>query len=715
MTVNYTDGSTGGGGTGGEVTPPVDPDPDPTPGEETTAAFYATASYTGTATYSTQIVNNTSGNLVNPVSEFTAGDIQIYLEKKNNSASNVNGNQVRWYQNDVMHITPLNGATITQIVVDEVSSYNKNVDASTGSATVNGTTLTWTGSANTELTLAAQAQIRFTVMTITYTAGSSTAVSAPQISCTNNMVTITCATDGAQVYYTTDGTEPSNTSNAYSTPFAITENTTVKAIAYSGNEKSAVTTFNALYVGTYKGFQELVARGQGAEGTVDGPITTVYQNGQYLYVVDAQNYPMLVFGSTNNPYVNGQTVSYVKGTYSPYNGLPEVTNPTFGETGTGTAVAPKVITMSQISNDLINTYVQFNDVTLSSATAMSDATGEGVLYSRFTGVTIPSDYDAKYTVTGFVSIFNSNLQIYPTEFVAVVDEDQVANPVINPNGGVVAAGTVVTISCATEGATIYYTTNGDEPTTSSTVYAAPGITVNDAMTIKAIAAKDGMTSSSIVSASFTIKQEPTGNEAQFDFSTPEGLDPAQVRPANGAGTDVPNVNFYDNNVHFVVGNTVAGRTAPRLWAATGAQEGQVDLRLYTDEKFTVYVDKDQYHITGIEFTKIGGDFAMTCTGGTLQTSGNTATWTPTATQGKVALAADDAISEVVFNITGTTRISSATVTYAEGSGILTGVATVGVEEGGEAVYYNLQGVRVQNPERGIYIKVQNGKSTKVVM
>lgn len=45
-----------------------------------------------------------------------------------------------------------------------------------------------------------------------------------------------------------------------------------------------------------------------------------------------------------------------------------------------------------------------------------------------------------------------------------------------------------------------------------------------------------------------------------------------------------------------------------------------------------------------------------------------------------------------------------------------GTLAVGAIEAaeGEAVYYNLQGVRVANPERGIFVKVQNGKAVKVV-
>ena len=44
------------------------------------------------------------------------------------------------------------------------------------------------------------------------------------------------------------------------------------------------------------------------------------------------------------------------------------------------------------------------------------------------------------------------------------------------------------------------------------------------------------------------------------------------------------------------------------------------------------------------------------------------------------------------------------------------VDTIGVDEAdGEAIYYNLQGVRVANPEHGIFVKVVNGKASKVVM
>ena len=45
-----------------------------------------------------------------------------------------------------------------------------------------------------------------------------------------------------------------------------------------------------------------------------------------------------------------------------------------------------------------------------------------------------------------------------------------------------------------------------------------------------------------------------------------------------------------------------------------------------------------------------------------------------------------------------------------------GVADIAVDNAdGEAVYYNLQGVRVDNPDRGVYVKVANGKAEKVLV
>jgi len=79
---------------------------------------------------------------------------------------------------------------------------------------------------------------------------------------------------------------------------------------------------------------------------------------------------------------------------------------------------------------------------------------------------------------------------------------QVATPTISGNTSFVNSATV-TITAA-DGTSIYYTTNGVDPTTESTPYTAPfTVDADGTTTVKAIAVKAGWTSSEIASQAFT--------------------------------------------------------------------------------------------------------------------------------------------------------------------------------------------------------------------
>lgn len=81
----------------------------------------------------------------------------------------------------------------------------------------------------------------------------------------------------------------------------------------------------------------------------------------------------------------------------------------------------------------------------------------------------------------------------------------VATPTFMPNGASSFTGTQsVTISCATADATIYYTTDGTDPTASSTKYTT-ALSLTSTTTVKAIAVKAGMNSSATATATFTKK------------------------------------------------------------------------------------------------------------------------------------------------------------------------------------------------------------------
>ena len=77
----------------------------------------------------------------------------------------------------------------------------------------------------------------------------------------------------------------------------------------------------------------------------------------------------------------------------------------------------------------------------------------------------------------------------------------VATPVL-PASGSFTGGKTITIACHTDGATIYYTTDGSVPTTAGTVYTG-AFTVSDTATVRAIAVKSDMTDSGIASETYT--------------------------------------------------------------------------------------------------------------------------------------------------------------------------------------------------------------------
>lgn len=79
----------------------------------------------------------------------------------------------------------------------------------------------------------------------------------------------------------------------------------------------------------------------------------------------------------------------------------------------------------------------------------------------------------------------------------------VALPTITPAGGNFYAPVDVSISTLTEGASLYYTTDGTDPSASSTLYTAP-FTVSTTTTVKAIGIKAGLDNSSIASATLTF-------------------------------------------------------------------------------------------------------------------------------------------------------------------------------------------------------------------
>ena len=124
------------------------------------------------------------------------------------------------------------------------------------------------------------------------------------------------------------------------------------------------------------------------------------------------------------------------------------------------------------------------------------------------------------------------------------DAQTVAAPTFNLPGGTYPESQLVSISSATSGATIRYTTNGNDPTSSSTAYSSP-ITVSSTTTIKAKGFKEGLTPSSISSAIYTIVSPP----AQMVF-VPGGTFTMGRTTGSGDDNELPTHNVTMNSFYM---------------------------------------------------------------------------------------------------------------------------------------------------------------------
>ncbi len=119
-----------------------------------------------------------------------------------------------------------------------------------------------------------------------------------------------------------------------------------------------------------------------------------------------------------------------------------------------------------------------------------------------------------------------------------------ATPTFSPAAGTYTSIQTVTISDTTSGATIYYTTDGSTPTTSSTKYSA-AITVSSTETIKAIAVATGYLQSAVATATYTI---------HLRAATPT------LNPASGTYTSVQTVTISDTTSGATIYYTTDGST-----------------------------------------------------------------------------------------------------------------------------------------------------------
>ena len=337
-------------------------------------------------------------------------------------------------------------------------------------------------------------------------------------------ITITCETEDAVIRYTTDGTEPTETSTVYSQPFTVNTTTTIMAKAWKTNMTPSFTaTANISFPAQVANIAAFKAAASNEPQQIMSDVTFVFRSGRYMFVED-NTAAMLIYDNSTpvitNTYNEGDVIQAgVFGKYTMYQGMVEMvpTHNALEATGTPVTVTPANATITDIKTQYTDVYesklVHLSNVEFISATKFVQNGDTMAIYNRFNTVTTEISAGDLADVTGFVSYStNYGYQIYPRG-----DEDIDIHPVIvmdtvaTPEFFFQRDGEFyrMTLTCATEGASIFYTIDGTDPNESSYEYTdAVPFTLNVHYTIKAIAMKEGMVNSAIA----VYDYNPTGIE-----------------------------------------------------------------------------------------------------------------------------------------------------------------------------------------------------------
>ena len=265
------------------------------------------------------------------------------------------------------------------------------------------------------------------------------------------------------------------------------------------------------------------------------------------------------------------------------------------------------INPASLGSEPVSANASFNDFALDTVTSLS----------FFTNSTGTWSLDEVRIGTSWTDV----VQPRPSSITGIV-----AAPDFSPVGGNYTSTQSVTLSTATSGATLRYTTDGSTPTsTTGTVYSG-AITVASTTTLKAIAYKSGLADSSVVTATYTITPAPTGVQT---FRSANSL------PANGsqdlltpAGDGVANILKFAFNMLGTGGGQASVLGTPNSAVVTAS--GSAGLPLVdvdgTGKLRVTYVRRKSTNNSGISYvvefsdTLANGTWAVNASATTVVTS-----------------------------------------------------------------------------------------------
>jgi hypothetical protein len=229
--------------------------------------------------------------------------------------------------------------------------------------------------------------------------------------CEPFIATITCATEGAVIRYTTNGSEPTETSELYTEPIPVSAETTLKAKAWKGAmEPSPIGAANYIFLDGISTLAELRAKYQGTVTPVlmftgEAILTQIQDYNKVKYIQD-ETAAIMLFNSGKLTGLVGDKVTNICGTLNAYFGMLQLTPVQNGKVISSFNTVPaEIITASQLNADE-NNPIQAKVVTIKDVLYVQSGNfGTGRYYdltengTKYDSVVYTDKYEADYIGT----------------------------------------------------------------------------------------------------------------------------------------------------------------------------------------------------------------------------------------------------------------------------------------------------------------------------
>ena len=524
-------------------------------------------------------------------------------------------------------------------------------NGSTPATTAGGSTLAYSGPLTVSSTQTIKAVAKSSTLPVssvaiaTYTISQQAA--APVFSpgggtyATAQSVSITSSTSGAAIYYTADGSTPTTSSTLYAGPLSVASTKTIKAIAvvsgyFNSAVSTAVYTINAgggsgvsLGGGFIAGSMALngsaalngtklrITDGNGSEAgaawyssslniqkfsssfslqitpagaaSADGMTFAIQGNSTTALGPSGGGLGYGPALSSTNPLHNSVALKFdlydnngegVNSTGLYVNGG-SPTTPSVDLTGSGVDLHSGHVLNVQVSYDGTNLTMTITDPTVNSA------------FTHTWPINIPGTIGGNSAYVGFTGGTGGQTAVQDVlnwTFSSSAASATTATPVIIPGSGTFASAQSVIITDGTAGATMYYTLDGSQPTTSSSKYSG-ALNVAVTTTVKAIAVANGSTSATATS---NITIQAPGSTAGINFAS--GFTSSGLQLNGNAVINGNRLQLTDTSTNF--------EDSSAFWTQ------KVDIQNFTND-FTFqitnpFADGLTFTIQGVGPTALGG-------------------------------------------------------------------------------------------------------------